>query len=174
MTSVNTDTSLGWALYEYMAVEILMNHCHGAQRILLRVLGSCSKGSEAPKSNLPQRAKCGVCPCCVRATRVPIPATYEVGTYGRRKANATRLWQLYGPMAPRTYAAAVYFRPGGIGLRQSTWLRFLLFWILKAGKMCRRISRNPCYAPLSIPHSRPMPMCPSPATSGYSPAPKPT
>ena len=95
-TSVNADAGRGWAPCGYMAVEISMNRCLGARRILLRVLGTCSKGSEAPKNNLPQRAKCGVCPCCVRATHVLIPATYEAGTHDRRTNNAAKLWQVYG------------------------------------------------------------------------------
>ena len=111
--SVNTGASLGWALYAYTSVRIFANHCNGAQNILLRVLGSRSKGSEALKSSIPQRAMCGVCPCCVRATHVLIPATYEAGSFDCRKASAVGLWQLYGPMASRTYAAAVYFNQFG-------------------------------------------------------------
>ena len=111
--SVHTDASLGWALYAYQYYEILMDHCLGAQNILLRVTGSRCKGSEAPKSNPPHRAKCGLCPCCSRATHVLIPATYEAGSLDPRKANAVRLWQLYGPMASRTYAAAMYFNQFG-------------------------------------------------------------
>ena len=108
-TCVNTDGNLGWALYAYMSVEILMNRRQVAQSILLCAEGTCSKGSESPKSNLAQRAKCGVCPSCVRATHVLIPTTYDVGKYDRRKANTTKLWQKCGPMAARNYAAAVYF-----------------------------------------------------------------
>ena len=75
--------------------------------------GSRTKGNEAPRSSVAQRAKCGVRSCCVKATHVFIPATYEVGTFDRRKANAIRLWQVYGPMASRTYAATVYFNQFG-------------------------------------------------------------
>ena len=92
-----------------MSVEILMNDCQGAPSPLLRVEGSCSKGSEATKNNLAQRAKCGVCPCCVTATHVLVPTTYNVGKCDCRKRNTTKLWQKYGQMANRNYAAAVYF-----------------------------------------------------------------
>ena len=46
-TSVNTDGQLGWALYAYMSVEIVMYRRQGAQSILLRVEGLRSKGPEA-------------------------------------------------------------------------------------------------------------------------------
>ena len=108
--SVNTDASLGWPLYGYQSFEISMENCLGARHILLRILGQRCKGSEAGrKEGVAQRAKRGFCPCCSRATHVLIPATYEQGQFGRRKANAVRLWQLYGPMASRAYAAAIYF-----------------------------------------------------------------
>ena len=71
--------------------------------------GARSKGSDALKSGLAQRAKCGICPCCALATHVLAPATYDVGRYDWRKANATQLWQRFGPMATRNYAAAVYY-----------------------------------------------------------------
>ena len=90
-TSVKTGGKLGWALYAYMSTEISMNHCHGAQSLLLRVKGVCSKGSDALKGELAQRAKCGICPCCALATHVLAPATYDVGRFARKKANATQL-----------------------------------------------------------------------------------
>ena len=68
-----------------------MNHCQGAQSILPRVEGARSKGSEALKTELAQRAKCGVCPCCALATHVLVPTTYDVGKYDRGKANTTLL-----------------------------------------------------------------------------------
>ena len=112
--SVNTDASLGWSLYCYQSHEIPLDNCSGMQSILLRVAGACRKGSESAKSvSLPQRAKCGYCPCCSRATRALIPFTYEAGNFGRRKANAVRLWQLFGPMASRAFAAALYFASFG-------------------------------------------------------------
>ena len=100
---------MGHPVYAYMPTEILMNHCHGAQSILLRVEGVRSKGSEALKSELAQRAKCGIPPCCALATHVLVPATYDVGRFDRKKANTTQLWQRFGPMATRNYAAAVYY-----------------------------------------------------------------
>ena len=74
--SVNADASLGWSLYCYQSYEILLDQCMGAQHVLLRVEGACSKGSESPKAGgLPQRAKCGLCPRGTRATHAIIPAT---------------------------------------------------------------------------------------------------
>ena len=106
---MDTDGELGWALLAYMSPEILMGRCDGAQSLLLRVEGVCSKGHEALKSELARRAKCGICLRCALATHVLVPATYDVGRYDRRKANTTLLWQRHGPMATRNYAAAVYY-----------------------------------------------------------------
>ena len=90
--SAQTDASLGWSLDCYQSYEILLDHCMGAQGTLLRVIGACSKGSESSKiGGLPQRAKCGLCPCCARATHALIPATYQAGSFDRRRANAVRL-----------------------------------------------------------------------------------
>ena len=86
-----------------------MGRCDGAQSLLLRVEGVCLKGHEALKSELAQRAKCGICPCCALATHVLAPATYDVGRCDRRKANSPLLWQRHGPMAARNCAAAVYY-----------------------------------------------------------------
>ena len=172
-----------------MAVKILMNHCHDARSILLRVLGSCSKGSESARSNLPRRANCGVCPCCVRATHVPVPATYEVGTFDRRKANAVRLWQLYGPTASRANAAAVYFNQFGYLPSGWNWLATKHVVMLpppldpEGRQNVKEDTSRPCAASEpsesrlaleDVRRSRPAPMSPSPATSSFSPAPKPT
>ena len=92
-----------------MSTEILMGNCHGAQFLLLRVQGARSKGSDALKGELVQRAKCGICSCCALATHVLVPAAYEIGRYDRRKANTTQLWQRFGSVAARHYAAAVYY-----------------------------------------------------------------
>ena len=95
--SVNTDASLGRPLHCYQSYEILLGNYLGAQSILLQVAGARSRGSEAAKQGgVAKRAKCGFCPCCSRATHALIPATYESGQFGRRKANAVLLWQLYG------------------------------------------------------------------------------
>ena len=121
-TSVKTDGKLGWASYAYMSPEILLNHCHGAQPLLLRVEGVRPKGSEALKNELSQGAKCGICPCCALATHVLAPAAYGVGRYDRREANTTRLWQRFGPMATRNYAAAVYYNLYGPLPTSRNWL----------------------------------------------------
>ena len=47
-TSVNTDCSLGWALYAYMSTEILMDRCQGAQSLLLRAQGYLLRAQEIP------------------------------------------------------------------------------------------------------------------------------
>ena len=55
----------------------------------------------------------GCAPCCVRATHVLVPTTYDAGKYDRRKCNTTKLWQKHDPMATRNYAAAVHFNLSG-------------------------------------------------------------
>ena len=146
---------------------------------MLRAVGSRCKGSEAPKSGLPRRAKSGLRPCCSRATHVLIPATYEAGNFDRRKANAVRLWQLHGPMASRTYAAALYFNQFGYIPSGWNWIATKHVAILpppldSEALRTTEVSEqsNSQLALEDARSSRPMPMSPSPATSGFFPAPK--
>ena len=177
--SVNADASLGWALYAYHSAEISTGHCQGAQNILSRVTGSRCRGSEAPKANLPRRAKCGLCPRCARATHVLIPATCEAGSFGRRKANTVRLWQLYGPMASRTYAAALYFNMFGYVPTGWNWIAAKHVAMLPPPLDSVALRPNEVSEP-SDSHlaledaspSCPMPISPPPALSSFSPAPK--
>ena len=110
---MNTDSKLGWSVYTYMSPEILLNHCEGTQSILIRIEGFCSKGHEALKNDLAQRAKVGICPCCAVATHVLVPPTYAAGRPDRKKSNSISLWQRFGPMATRNYAAAAYYNVNG-------------------------------------------------------------
>ena len=71
-TPTNTDSELGWAVYSYMAPEILLNTCEGSQSLLLRIQGKCVNdkrlnlsplvGSLCAK-NLPSRWSHYVCEC---------------------------------------------------------------------------------------------------------------
>ena len=175
--SVHTDASLGWSMYCYQAYEIQLDHCMGARSTLLRVVGACRRGSESPKvGGLPQRAKCGFCPCCTRATHALQPATYEAGSFDRREANAGRLWRLHGPMAPRTYAAAVYFNQFKYLPSSWNWIATkheampppALDW---AARRNTDVSEHPD-SQLALEDnrsSRPAPISPSPASSGFYP-----
>ena len=75
--------------------------------------GHCGKGSEANKGALTQRAKVGMCPCCVKVTHVLVPATYPVGQVDAAKRKAMELWQKHGPFGSRSYAAGVYSNENG-------------------------------------------------------------
>ena len=94
--------------YCYQSWEVLFSQCQGDQRILLRLEGICCRGSDAARSNTSQRAECGYCPRCSRTTHVFVPASYAIGKPDRRKMNGARLWQQFGPMASKEYAAALY------------------------------------------------------------------
>ena len=96
-----------------MSPEILLNSCEGTQSILIRFEGFCSKGHEALKNDLAQRAKVGLCPCCAVATHVLVPPIYNAGRPDREKLNSTSLWQRFGPFATRNYAAATYYNANG-------------------------------------------------------------
>ena len=111
--SSSTDSKLGWAVYSYMAPEILLNVCEGNQYLLLRIQGYCTKGHESSTKELAQKAKVGLCPCCARATHVLVPPAYPVGKPGRKKRNSISLWQQYGPFATRNYSAAMYVNSNG-------------------------------------------------------------
>ena len=178
--SAHADAILGWSLYCYQSYDVLLDHCMGAQSILLRVVGACRQGSESPKvGGLPKRAKCRLCPCCTRATHALIPATYEAGRFDRRKANADRLWQLRGPMASRTYAAAAYFYqfkylPSGWNWIATKHEAMLPPALDSAALRSTDVSEQ-SDSQLASGHtrsSRPAPISPSPASSGFRPAPK--
>ena len=111
--SSNTDAKLGWAVYSYMAPEVLLNICEGHQYLLLRIEGYCTKGHEAPTKEIAQKAKVGLCPCCARATHVLVPPAYPVGTPDRKKRNQIALWQRFGPFGTRNYAAALFVNANG-------------------------------------------------------------
>ena len=106
--SINTDASLGWAVYCYQSWGVLRPQCQGGQSILLRLEGYCCRGSDAARSNTSQRAKCGNCPRRSRITHVLAPASYAIGKPDRRKMNGVRLWQQFGLMASKEYAAVLY------------------------------------------------------------------
>ena len=111
--SSNTDSKLGWAVYSYMAPEVLLNICEGRQHLLLRIEGYCTKGHEASNKEIAQKAKVGLCPCCARATHVLVPPAYPVGRPDRKKRNQIYLWQRFGPFGARNYAAALYINANG-------------------------------------------------------------
>ena len=152
----------------------------GAQGISLRVVGACSKGPESPKvGGFPQRAKCGFRLSCTRFTHALIPATYDAGSFDRRKANAVRFWQMRGPMASRTHAAAVY-------LNQFKYLPSGWDWIAtKHEAMLPPASDSAALRTADVSEqpesqsaledsrsSRPAPIPPSPAPLGFHPASK--
>ena len=112
-TSLNTDSKLGWSVYSYMSPEILFESCEGSKSILLRIEGYCSKGHDAGREFLAQRAKVGLCPCCAVATHVLVPPVYLVGGPDRKKYNSTTFWPRHGPLARRGYTAAVCFNANG-------------------------------------------------------------
>ena len=112
-SSSNTDSKLGWAVYSYMAPEVLLNVCEGHKYLLLRIEGYCSKGHESSTKELAQKAKVGLCPCCARATHVLVPPVYPIGKPDRKKRNAISLWQQFGPFATRNYSAAMYVNANG-------------------------------------------------------------
>ena len=112
--STNTDSQLGWAVYSYMAPEVLLDVCEGSQSLLLRIEGYSTRGHSSSSQELAQKAKVGLCPCCARATHVLVPPAYLVGKSDRKKQNSISLWQSFGPFATRNYAAALYANANGI------------------------------------------------------------
>ena len=112
-SSTNTDSKLGWAVYSYMAPEVLLNICEGSQSLLLRIEGYCTKGHESSTKELAQRAKVGLRPCCARATYVLVPPACPVSKSDRKKQNSISLWQSHGPFATRNYSAAMYANANG-------------------------------------------------------------
>ena len=118
--STNTDGALGWAVYSYMAPEVLLRFCEGHKFLLLRIEGYCTRGHDS--SDVTQRAKVGLCPCCAEATHVLVPPCYAVGHADRKKKNSIHLWQSLGPFASRNYAAALYANANGSLTKHWDWV----------------------------------------------------
>ena len=124
-----------------------------------------ARGRSRRRPGVFRKAMCGLRPCCTRATHALIRATYEVGCYGRRKAIAARLWQSRGPMAPRTYAAAVYFNQytyhssgrNWIATKHSAAIRTTDLSEQSDSQLAWEDTRPPCPAPIP----------PFPAPSGF-------
>ena len=57
--SINTDASLGRAVYCDPSWEVFFPQRSGDQIILLRLEGYCCRGSDAPRRNAARRAICG-------------------------------------------------------------------------------------------------------------------
>ena len=127
-SSTNADSKLGWAVYSYMAPEVLLGVCEGSQSLLLRIEGYCSRGHDSSPKEHAQRAKVGLCPCCTRATHVLVPPVYPVGKSDRKKQNSISLWQKHAPFATRNYSAAMYVNANGILPDTWDWVasRYLL------------------------------------------------
>ena len=120
--STNTDSKLGWAVYSYMAPEVLLDVCEGSQSLLLRIEGYSTRGHNSSSQELAQKAKVGLRPCCARATHVLVPPAYLVGKSDRKKQNSISLWQSLGPFATRNYAAALYANANGILPKAWDWV----------------------------------------------------
>ena len=114
----------------------------------------------------------GLRPSCL------IPVTYGVGSFGRRKANAVRLWQMHGPVASRTYAAAAYFNTYKYLPPGWNWIAtkhvVALPPPLDSAAIRTSDASGQSDSQLALEDSRPSrptPVSPSPAPSGIHPAP---
>ena len=71
---------------------------------LIRLVGPASEGHEA-MDQLAQKAKVGVCPCCVKATHIAEPPSSKLGAYGELENSGMRISADDGPWAGRRLAA---------------------------------------------------------------------
>ena len=77
--SMHLDACLGYCCVGYQGAEMALSKCDAGKYILVRLGGAVSKGCDAAKSNLAQKAKVGYCPCCTKATQIAIPMSYHLG-----------------------------------------------------------------------------------------------
>ena len=106
----STDAHLGFAFYAYQSASAALPPGDSHKHILLRVEGTASRGGSGQSL---QKAKVGFCPCCSVITHIAVPPSYEVGDYVEAKFAGIKLWQQFGPWAPRYLAAHQYHNAYG-------------------------------------------------------------
>ena len=104
--TMNTDADLGYSVMCFSSATIALNHFEEAGSILARPDGRASKGREASKRFLTQRAEVGFCLFCVIPIHVAAPSNYFVGEMETHKAQGTSLRTRLGPWDERRRAAA--------------------------------------------------------------------
>ena len=78
--SMHTDACLGYSAMGYQNWKVT-HGAHEARKFnLIRLVGQVAKGRDA-KGNLTQKAKAGICPRCVQATRIAVPPSFRLGEY---------------------------------------------------------------------------------------------
>ena len=107
--SVATDAQLGFSVLAYQSAEILFDRCEGGGRILVRILGTCTRAPQGgKKGDITQRAEARYCPCCARPAHVAAPSRYSA-----HKAHGLQLRKDHGPWTVRYFAVVVYESENG-------------------------------------------------------------
>ena len=96
--SVATDAHLGFSVMAYRSAEVLFGRCEGQGRILVRLVGTCSRAHQGrKKEDIAQPAKVEYCPCCARPAHVALPSCYAAGEYSGHKARGVQLRKDHSP-----------------------------------------------------------------------------
>ena len=92
----------------YRSAEVLPDRCGGQERILVRLVGTCTRAYQGSTTDdITQRAKVSYYPCCTRPTHVALPPRYTAGKNSGHRAHGAQLWKGHGPWAARFFAATL-------------------------------------------------------------------
>ena len=83
-----------------------MDKCEARNFILAHLEGAITKGHDATKEDLTQRAKVGYCPRHTQITHVAAPLRYIPSEYSGMRDRGLALWMSEGPWAGRRLAAS--------------------------------------------------------------------
>ena len=106
--TMNTDACLGFCAMGYQSWGIAYGICEAGPSCLVRHSGPVTEDHCAPESSPTRRGKVGLRSCCVAATQVAIPVSYNSGPFGELKHVGLRLWAPEGPWEGRRLAAMGY------------------------------------------------------------------
>ena len=101
-----------------------MNLCEAEGFAIIHLAGNTSRAPPGPRTDTARRAKGGYCPRCAQATRVAIPAEYQLGDFRSLKSRGMAVRNARGPWAPRAFGSwsrcsQIWTALGNLGLGNS-------------------------------------------------------
>ena len=79
LASMHADACLGYSAMGYQSWEVAGEICDARRFILTHHVGPVAQGRDALPKSLAQKANAGFCLCCVKATHIAVPPSFELG-----------------------------------------------------------------------------------------------
>ena len=79
--NVTTDARRGYSVVANQSGAILFGSREGDSRILVRIVGTCTRARPRGRGDLAHRATVGYCPCCTRPTQIAAPSRNGDGAF---------------------------------------------------------------------------------------------